>query len=99
MTACSPGTTIAAMGFERGWQYEGAQERALRRLAACTYTARIVSAELAAPEDIEAKADLLLAAEDLFSEAERLVAIARAIAWGDVETSGPRNDDHEVQAE
>jgi len=87
------------MGFERGWQYEGAQERALRRLAACTYTARIVSGELTAPGDIESKADLLIAAEDLFSEAERLVMIARAIAWGDIDVPGSRNDDEEVQAE
>lgn len=82
------------MGFERGWQYEGAQERALRRLSACTYTARIVLTELSSPNSIEEKADLLIAAEDLYAEAERLVTLARAIAWGELDV-----EDQEVQAE
>ena len=84
------------MSFERGWQYEDAQVRALRRLAACAYTAHVVAAELTSPDSIDAKADLLIAAEDLYLEAERLVAAARAIAWGD---SPEQNSDEEVQAE
>lgn len=82
------------MGFERGWQYEDAQVRALRRMAACAYTASAVASDLAAPKSIEDKADLLVAAEELYAEAEKLVTLARAIAWGDVKTDG-----QEVQAE
>lgn len=82
------------MGFERSWQYEDVQVRALRRMAACTYTASAVASDLIVPKSIEEKADLLVAAEELYAEAERLVTLARAIAWGDVKT-----DDQEVQAE
>jgi len=82
------------MGFERGWPYEDAQARALRRLSACTYTARIVLTELSSPNSVEEKADLLIAAEDLYAEAERLVTLARAIAWGELDA-----EDQEVQAE
>jgi len=84
------------MSFERGWQYEDAQVRALRRLAACAYTARAVAAELVSPKSVDAKADLLIAAEDLYLEAERLVAAARAIAWG---TEPEPSSDKEMQAE
>ena len=65
----------------------------LRRLAACSNTIVITRSELIDPVDVDRRADLLIAAEDLLQEALALTAQVRAIAWQDstIEPTGIEN--------
>lgn len=65
----------------------------LRRLFACTNTITITRNELIDPIDVQRRADLLIAAEDLLQEAMALVSTVRVIAWQDstIEPTGIEN--------
>ena len=56
-------------------------QRALRRLTSCTHTLYSVSDELEDPEDVDARADLLIAAENLIDIAHHITESIRDIAW------------------
>lgn len=56
-------------------------ERTLRRLAACTYTLMAVSEDLDDTDDLEERADLLIAVENLYEVAIHIVECGRDIAW------------------
>lgn len=57
-------------------------ETALRRLQLCTYALQEIHVELEEPEDPEAKADLLIAAENMVYEAVDLLATVKLYTWG-----------------
>lgn len=54
---------------------------AVRRLDACTFTVRTVQAELIEPSDIQRKADMLLAAEELLADVVTLTIRLREMTW------------------
>lgn len=56
-------------------------QRLLSRLSACNYTLGKVYDEMYDPIDPDARADLLIAAEDLALGAMALAVLAREIAW------------------
>lgn len=60
---------------------ETQNERAIRRIESCTYTMISILDELEDLETIEERADLLVAAEDLFETTMCLVDEVRGIAW------------------
>jgi hypothetical protein len=62
---------------------ETEQERALRRIISCTHTLYSVSDELEDPEEIDDRADLLIAAENLLDVAIHVTEAIRQIAWQD----------------
>lgn len=64
-------------------------EIALRRLELCNYAIQEIHAELEAPEDPEAKADLLLSTETVAFEVLDLVNTVRGYVWGDEEQLAP----------
>lgn len=78
------------MASERDWQNETSHERVLRRLEACSYTAAIALLEISDPEDVESRADLLLAAEALFIESMKILSVARMLAWGSSDAESER---------
>ena len=53
----------------------------LRRLFACSNTITITRSELIDPIDVDRRADLLIAVEDLLNEALSLAHTVRAMAW------------------
>jgi hypothetical protein len=57
-------------------------ETALRRLQLCSYAIQEIHVELEQPDDPEAKADLLLATENLVYEALDLLQTVKGYAWG-----------------
>ena len=63
--------------------YEEVLERNLRRIEACTHTISVVREEMLDPVNVDKRADLLIAAEELINEAMTLAYEARAIAWPD----------------
>ena len=54
----------------------------LRRLELCAYAVQEIHAEMLAPQDPEAKADLILATEKLFLETVELYHTVRIFVWG-----------------
>lgn len=56
-------------------------ERALRRITSCTHTLYSVTEELVDPDEVDQRADLLIAAEDLLDAVVQVVERCRAIAW------------------
>ena len=60
---------------------ETEHERALRRIQACTHTLYSVAEELEDPIDINHRADLLIAVENLFDIASFVTDAGRGIAW------------------
>lgn len=56
---------------------------AVSRLEACTFTVSTVHETLIDPEDVERRADLLLASERLMAEVLDLVMDLRMITWPD----------------
>jgi hypothetical protein len=63
--------------------------RTLQRLYAINYTLAVVHEELFDPVDVDARADLLLAAEDAFAGALALVSRLRSIAWYEKDEINP----------
>ena len=57
-------------------------ETALRRLQLCSYAIQEIHVELEKPDDPEAKADLLIATENLVFEALDLLQTVKTYAWG-----------------
>jgi len=57
----------------------------LRRLDLCAYAVQEIHTELNAPQDPEAKADLILATEKLVGEVIDLYATVRRYVWGEVD--------------
>jgi hypothetical protein len=68
--------------------------RALRRVRASVQTLIHVADELDDPEDVDRRADLLIAIEDLADVTNFLLEATRAIAWRDVITE---TEDHEIE--
>lgn len=67
-------------------------ETALRRLQLCTYALQEIHIELEEPEDSEAKADLLIAAENMAYEALDLLQTVKDYAWGEEPAYAPPDD-------
>ena len=63
--------------------------RTLQRLYAINYTLAVVHEELFDPVDVDARADLLLAAEDAHAGALALVSRLRSIAWYEKDEINP----------
>jgi len=61
--------------------YETGDQRVVRRLRAAYANLVIVADELSDPADVDARADLVIAAEDLADVAAHIVEVARDIAW------------------
>ena len=59
----------------------------LRRLELCTYAVQEIHSQLEAPNQPEAKADLILATERLVAETVDLYQTVRYYVWGEEETS------------
>jgi hypothetical protein len=59
--------------------------RNLQRVTACSHTISIVRDTLVDPVDLEGKADLLIAVEDLVNEVMTLAFDVRAMTWPDKE--------------
>ena len=57
-------------------------EVALRRLQLCSYALQEIHVEVEQPEDPEAKADLLIAAENVAYEALDLLQTVKGYVWG-----------------
>lgn len=67
-------------------------ERTLSRMKTCAYTVRATLAELEDPHDIERRADLLLASEDLLNDVLLLNNALRHIVWNELDReSHPSN--------
>jgi hypothetical protein len=67
-------------------------ERTLSRLKTCAFTIRTTLAELEDPQDIERRADLLLASEDLLNDVILLNNSLRDIVWNQLDReSHPSN--------
>jgi hypothetical protein len=73
-------------------EYVKAVEQTHRRISACTNTIATVREELFDPIFLEERANLLIAAEDLFNEALTLVQACREIAWPDNLAEPIRNE-------
>ena len=71
---------------------EDPQEKALRRINACVHTLATVLEELDDPEEINDRADLLIAVENLYDIASFLTEQVRGIAWQHSLTPGERED-------
>jgi hypothetical protein len=59
--------------------------RNLQRVSACSHTISIVRDNLVDPVDLEHRADLLIAVEDLVNEVMTLAFDVRAMTWPDKE--------------
>lgn len=68
-------------------------DRTLRRIIASAQTLRAVLEEIDDPEDVEQRADLLLASEAAYEVAESVMRICHEIAWQEFE------DDEEDEEE
>jgi hypothetical protein len=71
-------------------------DRTLRRLIASTQTLRAVLEEIEDPEDIEQRADLLLASESAYEAADSVMRICHEIAWGDEEEEDEDEEEEEL---
>lgn len=60
---------------------ETQHERIMRRLVACSYTLAAVADDLDDTDDLEERADLLIAVENLYDIAMHIVESGRDIAW------------------
>ena len=70
------------------YSVEDEHARALRRVRASTCTLYNVVEDLDDPEEIQRRADLLLAVEDLADVTQYLLERAREIAWQDARETG-----------
>jgi len=57
--------------------------RNLQRISACAHTVSLVRDELVDPKNIDRRADLLVAVEDLVNETMTLAMDVRAMVWPD----------------
>jgi hypothetical protein len=71
------------------------QERAMRRIVSCTHTLYSVADELLDPEDVDQRADLLIAVENLIDVANHVTEAVREIAWQYSPVPGFRDDDED----
>lgn len=60
---------------------ETEHERTMRRLKSCTHTLYSLVEELEDPTDVESRADLVIAAENLAEIASYVIDTCRNIAW------------------
>ena len=60
---------------------ETPEQRLVRRLRAAYANLVAVADEVTDPEDVDARADLVIAAEDLLDVALHITEVARDIAW------------------
>lgn len=74
---------------------ETEQERALRRIISCTHTLYSVSDELEDPEEIDDRADLLIAVENLIDVALHVTDSVRRIAWQDSNENEETESDYD----
>lgn len=65
--------------------YLEALARNLQRISACSHTISITREELVDPINIDRRADLLIAVEDLVNETMTLALEIRAMIWPDKE--------------
>lgn len=78
-----------------GSQINEPLETALRRLELCSYAIQEIHAELEQPHDSEAKADLLIASENMAYEAMDLLQTVKFYVWGSPEQEFLAPDDVE----
>jgi len=71
--------------------------RNLQRVTACSHTISIVRDNLVDPVDLERKADLLIAVEDLVNEVMTLAFDVRAMTWPDKEAHPSYTPDSDTQ--
>jgi len=71
------------------------QERAMRRIVSCTHTLYSIADELLDPEDVDQRADLLIAVENLIDIASHVTEAVREIAWQYSPVPGFRDDDED----
>ena len=69
------------------------QERAMRRIVSCTHTLYSIADELSDPEDVDQRADLLIAVENLIDVANHVTDAVRGIAWQYSPVPGSDDDD------
>lgn len=60
-------------------------ERALRRLEAVSYTLNVVRTEIYDPEDVDTRADLMIATYNIVNEAMALLHEVNTIVWPQTE--------------
>lgn len=60
-------------------------ERALRRLEAVSYTLNVVRTEIYDPEDVDTRADLMIATYNVVNEAMALLHEVNEIVWPQTE--------------
>ncbi len=60
-------------------------ERALRRLEAVSYTLNVVRTEIYDPEDVDTRADLMIATYNVVNEAMSLLHEVSGIVWPQTE--------------
>lgn len=68
-------------------------ERTLRRITSCTHTLYSVADELNDPDNVEGRADLLIAAENLIDIAIHVTEQCRNIAWQNSPLPDEEDDD------
>jgi hypothetical protein len=71
------------------------QERAMRRIVSCTHTLYSIADELLDPEDVDQRADLLIAVENLIDIASHVTEAVREIAWQYSPVPGSKDDDED----
>jgi hypothetical protein len=72
---------------------ETALERTLRRITSCTHTLYSVSDELSDPDEVDGRADLLIAVENLIDIAIHVTEQCRNIAWQNSPLPDEEDDD------
>lgn len=69
----------------------------LQRVSACSHTIAIVREDLVDPVNVERRADLLVAVEDLVNEVMTLAFDVRAMTWPDKEAHPSFTPDSDTQ--
>ena len=70
-------------------------ERTIRRIVSCTHTLYGVAEELRDPDDVEGRADLVIAAENLLDAVVHVTERCRAIAWQNSPLPESDEDDYD----
>ncbi len=72
---------------------ETEHERTLRRLKSCTHTLYSIVDELQDPLEVDQRADLLIAVENLIEVASYVTDQCRGIAWQHTPVPGPEEEE------
>jgi len=75
---------------------ETEHERTLRRLKSCTHTLYAISEELQDPLEVDQRADLLIAVENLIEVASYVTDQCRGIAWQYTPVPGADDEDEDI---